>query len=221
MKKNKHPLNEYPENEKVDYLSVIASIAAADGHVSDEEVSHLREFCKMIGISATGIGKVIAAAEDVSNVNIRQVISQLSESDLRFTLVTEMFYLAYADGILKPSEKKEIRKIAKKLNIKDEQTEAIQRYVEAVIKAKDSGSSKEELKRLGGEVAASLTSVGVPIGAVAISGTVFGLSAAGISSGLAALGMGFGMTTGIGVAVGIGVGSYFGVRWLYKKLVGV
>ena len=36
--------------------------------------------------------------------------------------------------------------------------------------------------------------------------------------GAGALGMGLGMTTGIGVAAAIGVGSYFGVRWLYKKV---
>lgn len=35
---------------------------------------------------------------------------------------------------------------------------------------------------------------------------------------MAALGMGLGMTTDIGVAVGIGVASYFGVRWLAKKV---
>jgi len=77
----------------------------------------------------------------------------------------------------------------------------------------------EELKQLGGTVAASLGSAGIPIAAVAVLG-VPGLSAAGITSGLAALGLGLGMASGIGVAVAIGVGSFFGIRWLYKKLVG-
>jgi len=29
------------------------------------------------------------------------------------------------------------------------------------------------------------------------------------------------MTGGIGVVIGIGLGTYFGVRWLYKRTVGV
>ena len=101
----------------------------------------------------------------------------------------------------------------------EKQVAAIRSYVEAVGKAgaSDSASAKD-LKKLGGDVAAGLASAGVPVAAVAVSGSVFGLSAAGITSGLAALGMGLGMTTGIGVAAAIGVGSYFGVRWLYKKV---
>jgi hypothetical protein len=105
-----------------------------------------------------------------------------------------------------------------RLNINGEQLAALQKYVEAVIKAQNSGSGKQDLKDLGAEVAAGLASAGVPIAAVAMSGSVFGLSAAGITSGLAALGLGLGMTTGIGVVAALGIGSYFGVRYLYKKL---
>jgi hypothetical protein len=43
---------------------------------------------------------------------------------------------------------------------------------------------------------------------------VIGLCAAGITSGLAALGPGLGMVPGIGVAVLIGIGAFLGVRAL-------
>ncbi len=71
-------------------------------------------------------------------------------------------------------------------------------------------------------LSAKAAAVGVPLAAVYLSGSVIGLSAAGITSGLAALGMGgilgmSSMVTGIGVAVLIGVGAYAGVR----KLTGV
>jgi hypothetical protein len=109
--------------------------------------------------------------------------------------------------------------LASQLKVNDEQISAMRQYVDAVLQAKAVGASDGNLKKLGGEVAASLASVGVPVGAVAVSGSVFGLSAAGITSGLAALGMGLGMVPGIGVAVGIGVGAYFAVKWLWKQIV--
>ena len=67
------------------------------------------------------------------------------------------------------------------------------------------------------ETLAKAGAVGVPMAAVYLSGSVLGVSAAGMTSGLAALGMGgilgfSSMFTGIGVAVLIGVGAYKGVR---------
>jgi hypothetical protein len=64
------------------------------------------------------------------------------------------------------------------------------------------------------QAAAGLGAVGVPIAAVYFSGTVIGLSASGITSGLAALGLGFGMVSGIGAAILIGTGVFLAARWL-------
>jgi len=66
-------------------------------------------------------------------------------------------------------------------------------------------------------LSAKAVAVGTPIAAVYLSGSVVGLSAAGLTSGLATLGMGgflglSSMTTGIGVAVLLGVGAYAGMR---------
>lgn len=68
-------------------------------------------------------------------------------------------------------------------------------------------------------LSAKAAAVGTPLAAVYLSGSVIGLSAAGMTSGLATLGLGgmlgmSGMATGIGVAVLIGVGAYVGVRKL-------
>jgi hypothetical protein len=68
-------------------------------------------------------------------------------------------------------------------------------------------------------LSAKAAAVGTPLAAVYLSGSVVGMSAAGLTSGLASLGMGgllgmSGMMTGIGVAVLIGVGTYAGVRKL-------
>jgi hypothetical protein len=68
-------------------------------------------------------------------------------------------------------------------------------------------------------LSAKAAALGTPLAAVYLSGSVIGLSAAGMTSGLATLGMGgmlgmSSMATGIGVAVLIGVGTYAGMRKL-------
>ena len=64
------------------------------------------------------------------------------------------------------------------------------------------------------ELASKAAAAGAPLAAVYISGSVIGMSAAGITSGLATLGMGMGMTGGLAVIGIIGVLSYKGVRHL-------
>jgi hypothetical protein len=72
-------------------------------------------------------------------------------------------------------------------------------------------------QNIGSDVVASITATGMPIGAVALSGSVSGMSAAGITSGLAALGFGS-MAAGIGVVAGIGIVSFVSVKWLLNKV---
>lgn len=79
----------------------------------------------------------------------------------------------------------------------------------------DDDAMVKSLKELSSKAAA----VGVPLGAVYLSGSVVGMSAAGLTSGLATLGFGgalglSGMATGIGVAVLLGVGAYKGMQHL-------
>ena len=72
----------------------------------------------------------------------------------------------------------------------------------------------DAIKKNAKELAAKAAAAGVPLAAVYISGSVIGMSAAGITSGLAALGLGMGMTGGLAVVGIIGVLSYKGVKHL-------
>jgi len=221
MADEKHPALGLPPAERRDYLTVVATLAAVDGVVDDAEISNIRALCKALELDANSTGAVLAAAEAPQEVDLDVIMSRLVTSQAKFSLVTDMVFLAHADGAYTEEERTEILAIAQKLEINANQVAAIEEYVSAVILAgQSSGVSAVDLKKLGGDVAAGLASAGVPIAAVAVSGSVWGLSAAGITSGLAALGLGFGMASGIGVVAAIGVGSYFGVRWLYKKIVG-
>lgn len=217
---DRHPALELALAERADYLVIVASLAAADGQTSDAEMARLREWCTALDLPAADRARVVAAAEAPNATEVGKALIRLHDSPLRFTLVTDLVFLALVDGTYGDEEQREIHRIAGLCGVSVAQVGAIERYARAVHEAgKTTHLSGKELKRLGGDVAAGLASAGVPIAAVAVSGSVFGLSAAGISSGLAALGLGLGMASGIGVAAAIGVGSYFGVRWLYRKVV--
>lgn len=216
-----HPARGLLVRERVDYMVVVAAVAAADGTVVAAEMGALRDKCKELGLDASEIGEVIAAAEQPDAVRVEEIATRLRGSSLRFTLVTDLIFMAYADGQFAASEWQDIVAIAAVLDINEGQVTALVKYAQAVREAASAeGVGKKDFKKLGGDVAATLASAGVPIAAVAAAGVVPGLSAAGVTSGLAALGLGLGMTAGIGVVAGIGVGSYFGVRWLYRKVVG-
>ena len=217
----KHPAFKLPLRERVDYLIVVAAIAGVEGKLTGAHWEKLQDFCRDLNLGTDEVGQVVGAGTHPDAARIKEVIERLKLSNLRFTLLTDLLFMAYADNTFDSAKRKEVRTIANSLGVNDSQFTAIIKYVEGVIKAQEAaGVTSDDLKRLGGDLAASLAAAGVPIAAVAVTGTVFGLSAAGITSGLAALGMGLGMASGLGVAAALGVGGYFGVRWMYKKIVG-
>lgn len=109
--------------------------------------------------------------------------------------------------------------VAQQVGVSDEQLALIEQalaFDEAVLSGK---VKAKQLKLMSSALAAQAGAVGVPLVALYLSGSVVGLSAAGMTSGLAALGLGglFGlssMVTGIGVVLVLGVGVYKLVRWV-------
>ena len=117
----------------------------------------------------------------------------------------------YVAGTYKQDEN--ISELKNKLNISDDEISLIE---ESIINDDkifhDRDASDDKIKELFTDMAGKAAAVGVPLAAVYLTGTV-GFSAAGLTSGLAALGMGgvlgfSSMVTGIGVALVIGVVSY-------------
>ncbi|NUU95365.1 hypothetical protein XO10_02170 [Marinitoga sp. 1135] len=95
--------------------------------------------------------------------------------------------------------------LRKELNINDEQDKEIRNFVLKMKKIRERGLNDEYAKDTIKTAISGLSAVGVPITAIYFSGSVVGLSAAGITSGLAALGLGAGMVPGIGTAILLGV----------------
>ena len=114
-------------------------------------------------------------------------------------------------------EDRYIRELQEMLDINDEKAEFIISEIQNNKDILNKRQNDDQIKNSMKETMAKAGAVGVPMAAVYLSGSVIGVSAAGMTSGLAALGMGgilgfSSMFTGIGVAVLLGVGAYKGVR---------
>lgn len=215
----KHPLEEYSENEQIAYLSILSAVCYADKEFGDKEKRQLDILLEQIKISDVGKAKIYSSVFNLQHedklANL-EVIKILGNTELKYTLISDLCLFALVDSKFTDEEYQYILSIGEILGITQEQVDSIKSIQENLDRIKDIPSNSEKFRQVIKESAATLAGVGVPIGAIAASGSVFGLSAAGISSGLAFLGAGFGMLAGAVVVVpAIAIGTAYGVKKLF------
>ena len=217
----KHPLEGYPENEQIAYLSILSAICYVDKEFSDKEKYQLDALLEKLKISDEGKSRIyssIFSLQHEDKLTNLETIQDLGDTELKYTLISDLCLFALADSTFSDEEYQYILGIGEALGITQEQVDAIKSIQENLAKIKDIPQNPERFKLLLKDSVANLAAVGVPAGAIAASGTVFGLSAAGITSGLAALGalIGGGMLAGAVIVVpAIAVGSTYGVKKLF------
>ena len=126
-----HKALELPESDRVAYLKVIASLAAADGVIGDKEIAHLRSVCEEFQLQAEDTAAVLATAQAPEETEIVETIASLKGSPLRFILLADLTFAAYADGRYTKDERIEIVDVSQVLDISYDQLVAIDRHVEA------------------------------------------------------------------------------------------
>jgi len=99
--------------------------------------------------------------------------------------------------------------------LSDEQRAAMKEYAEKMRYVRERGIDDNHAADVIKSAVSGMTAVGIPIAAVIYSGSVVGLSAAGITSGLAAVGLGLGMIPGIGVVIVLGTVVFVGLSALF------
>ena len=223
MQKNSKNIHyeEYSENEKIAYLSILSAICYVDKEFDDKEKRQLDVLFEQLKISDKGKSKIyssIFSLQHEDKLANLETIQDLGNTELKYTLISDLCLFSLADSNFSDEEYQYILGIGEILNITQEQVDAIKSIQENLAKIKDVPPNSEKFKLLIKDSAAKLAAVGVPVGAIAASGTVFGLSAAGMTSGLAALGalVGGGMLAGAVIVVpAIAVGSAYGVKKLF------
>jgi len=207
-------LKALPERERLAYAGAMFAIAATDGEMAKEELALIFETLDQDGLSTrarTELGSYVGTPPALKACLV--VLAQ-GAPELRYGIMVALMDVALADDTLDPAEKAALQDAAGSLHITESQLDAIHAFCLEAKRIRERGLDDDTAADALKKAASGLTGVGIPIAAIYFSGSVLGLSAAGITSGLAALGLGLGMVPGIGVVVVLGIAAYCTVSWL-------
>lgn len=222
------PLEEMDEAVKVAYLKVIVNMAYDNDAVIDE-----KEFAEILLLmTRLDLSPESRFSVRTYTTNFKQAVpldTLLTELDnrcprgqvrpLHISLTKDLINLYFSTGGSSLEAFGFLQKNRALLQVSDDEIDlAVAAIRNDHSMLKDDVTDDQIISALK-LLSAKAAAVGTPLAAVYLSGSVVGMSAAGLTSGLATLGMGgllglSGMTTGIGVAVLIGVGAFAGVRKL-------
>lgn len=217
-----------PVEVKILYTQLLAAQALADQHLDSKEFSDLYVFMAQIGLDAAARAQVRNTLEtqDINMLDLTdRILSNVTPDEqpvLKFSMVKDLLRVSRMDGHLSPEELVTIKNIAIRLYEDEAQAEQIIAFAEKAIEYDEKlllgKLTADEFAKGAKNLAATAASIGVPITAVYFSGSVIGLSAAGIISGLTELGLGgilgfSSVISGIGVVVIMGIVTFKLVRW--------
>ncbi|MBP0001713.1 MAG: TerB family tellurite resistance protein [Cyanobacteria bacterium SID2] len=214
---NSLDLAKVSEHERLAFYGALFSIALADGSLDKEEIELLFGIIDLEGMTESAKREVQSYIIEPPSLYACLKSLEAADENLRYGLMINLVDTAWANDELDANEKQAITLAQQELKISDKQLDAIEKFINKVreirIRGLDDNYAADTIKT----AAAGLSAVGVPVAAVWFSGSVIGLSAVGITSGLAGLGalIGLGgMIPGIGVAILLGTGIFIGVNTL-------
>lgn len=230
-------LSQLPDAAKLLYCRVLGDLALVDGQLDPREISNLYLFASTIGLGAearselrkeiTGLQRAAAGEPRAGDgavdlvAELRQLVDPDGWEALLAVLVRDLVRISRADRHVADEERGRIMLIAG-LGFPDN-AEEIVRAAEALVTTEEEFAAGKltisQFEAKTKDILAKAAAFGAPIGAISLFGSVSGLGAAGITSGLAALGFGgllglSAMVTGIGTVVILGVVVHQGVRYL-------
>lgn len=215
-----------PEEIKVLYVKTLASQALIGGEAEPKKIADIYLFMSQIDLQPDARSQVrqflesgeVGPSKTLELASKTVIKSRSNKDEIAFSLVKDIVRVSRVGGGPSQAERENIVEVAVEFGYEAEKAiSLVEKAIdndEAFVKGEiDIG----ELERLSKQLASQAASIGVPIAAVYVSGSVVGLSAAGITSGLAWLGLGgvlglSSMLTGIGVVILIGAGTYALVR---------
>ncbi|MGY3865282.1 hypothetical protein [Aeromonas bivalvium] len=221
-------LSEMSEELKVAYLKVIVNMAYSDdGEVDKDEFSQILLLMTRLELSSesrfllreyiTTTGVLDSLESLIQKIDDTSVPSH--NKSVKISLVKDLFSVFMSVNNGQHDNFSFFKDNNHLFNVSDDEVELIISALKLDFKMLNDDFSDDALTRGMKELGAKAGAVGVPLAAVYLSGSVVGMSAAGLTSGLATLGLGgvlgfSSMATGIGVAVLLGLGAYKGIKHL-------
>lgn len=222
------PIEALPEELKLTYLKVIVNMAFDnDGEVDNDEFSEILQLITRLSLTADSRNEIrlyIAEPTDMTPTGeLVDALNKLSpdgmQKSLHISLVKDLLSIHSSLTQGQANDFDFLQKNKELFCVGEKEIELAQMAIENDKKILDREYDDKAIAKSIKALSAKAGAVGVPLGAVYLSGSVMGLSAAGMTSGLATLGMGgalglSSMATGIGAAVLLGVVAYKGISHL-------
>ncbi len=132
-------LKGYSQEEKAAYFGALATVAAADGHASDEELEYLEMMGEAAALPDNVQQELVSIARNPSQLNLQQCLEVLKKSQLRFSFVSDIISFAKADGKYTAEEQQHIQQMSDYLNINQEQFSILDQFVNKANDAQQHG----------------------------------------------------------------------------------
>jgi hypothetical protein len=220
------PIDEMTETLKVAYVKAIINMAFDnDGIVDDKEFAEILLLMTRLDLSTPArfiLRAYMASSEELQPLDqlIAKIDAECADGQIKslhISLAKDLINLYFCTGGSSIHEFAFFQKNRSLIKVTDQEVELVVMAIQNDHNMLKDDFTDDQVVTALKALSAKAAAVGVPLAAVYLSGSVIGLSAAGLTSGLAALGLGgmlglSSMATGIGVAVLLGVGTYAGVR---------
>ncbi len=214
-----------PDELKIAYLKIIINMTFTDDEKIDEkELAELFLLMTRLELEMEPRFTVRAYITEISKDNMEpieellKIIKNNSEAShyqsLMISLAKDLINIYFSTKETKSRDFDFLNKYKDLFELSEKEIDLAYDTIENDYKLLKEDLDDDAITKNAKELASKAAAAGVPLAAVYISGSVIGMSAAGITSGLAALGMGMGMTGGLAVIGLIGVLSYKGVKHL-------
>ncbi len=130
MEQQEKLLKDYSVQEKSAYLNAIAAIATADHTAGSEEQEFLQVLAQSAELPDEQTQNLLSTASQAStDQQLKESLDILKNSELRFSLLTDLIAFAEADRDYSAAEKQQIQQVATYLNIDSEQFSTINQFV--------------------------------------------------------------------------------------------
>ena len=218
-------LEEMSEDIKIAYIKIIVNMTFFDDQDIDErELAEILLLLSRITNDKETRFKIRSYMSELSLENmesVQELVSLLKNEvqsshikSLMFSLVKDLINVYYSSKKNKTKEFQFLDEYKDIFGVSQENIDFVFSAVELDHKILNEDLNDDQMKNIMKEVLTKAGSAGVPLAAIYISGSVVGMSAAGITSGLATLGLGLGMTGGLVVVGLISILTYKGLKHL-------
>jgi uncharacterized tellurite resistance protein B-like protein len=123
-------LKDYTVDERTAYLKAITALATADRSATEDEQYVLEAIAESAELPPDETASIIStAATPATEAELRQSLDALKNSELRFSLLTDLMAFAESDQDYTAEEKQHIESVAKYLNVDQQQYATINQFV--------------------------------------------------------------------------------------------